>query len=118
MSYPDDPTLPAGQGPYQYPPPAQVYPAGYVPVGYVRQTNTMAILSLVFAFVFPIAGIILGHMAKKEIRRTGEEGDGLATAGLVISYVHSGLYAVVLLIFCGIWGFALFAVGTASSTSG
>lgn len=50
-------------------------------------TNTLAILSLVFAFVFNIAGIVLGHMALKQIRETNEQGRGLAVAGLVISYI-------------------------------
>jgi hypothetical protein len=50
-------------------------------------TNTMAVLSLVFAFVFSPLGIVFGHIAKGQIRRTGEAGSGLATAGLVLSYV-------------------------------
>ena len=57
----------------------------------------MAILSLVFAFVFAPAGIVLGHLAKRQIRRTGEEGDQLATWGLVLSYVFTGLGAARLL---------------------
>lgn len=52
-----------------------------------RGTNVMAILSLVFAFIFPLVGIILGHVAKRQIRRTGEGGSGLATAGLVLGYI-------------------------------
>jgi undecaprenyl-diphosphatase len=51
----------------------------------------MAILSLVFAFVFSPAGAVLGHLAKRRIRRTGAGGDGLATAGLVVSYLSLGL---------------------------
>ncbi|WP_428833228.1 DUF4190 domain-containing protein [Micromonospora coerulea] len=55
----------------------------------VRGTNVMAILSLVFAFVFSPIGIVFGHIARKQIRRTGEQGSGLATAGLVLSYVFT-----------------------------
>ncbi|RZU72886.1 uncharacterized protein DUF4190 [Micromonospora kangleipakensis] len=55
----------------------------------VRGTNVMAILSLVFAFVFSPVGIVLGHIAKKQIHRTGEQGSGLATAGLVLSYIFT-----------------------------
>jgi Domain of unknown function (DUF4190) len=54
-------------------------------------TNIMAILSLVFAFVFAPAGIVLGHIAKKQIKQTGEQGSGLATAGLVLSYIFTGI---------------------------
>jgi hypothetical protein len=57
----------------------------------VPTTNTMAILSLVFAFVFPIAGIVMGHVARRQIRETREQGEGLATAGLWVSYIFTGL---------------------------
>ena len=57
-------------------------------------TNVMAILALVFAFVFPVAGIVFGHVAKSQIRRTGEQGSGLATAGLVLSYIFTILTIV------------------------
>jgi Domain of unknown function (DUF4190) len=68
------------------------YGPPYAPV--VAPTNTMAILSLVFAFVFAPVGIVLGHVAKKQIARTGEEGSGLATAGLIVSYVITGFYVL------------------------
>jgi hypothetical protein len=64
----------------------QSQPTGY---GQPRGTNTMAILSLVFAFVFAPLGIVFGHVAKRQIRRTGEGGSGLATAGLVLSYIFT-----------------------------
>jgi hypothetical protein len=51
----------------------------------------MAILSLVFAFIVPVVGIVLGHIAKKQLKTSGESGDGIATAGLVISYIFTGL---------------------------
>ncbi|MEV4716616.1 DUF4190 domain-containing protein [Micromonospora noduli] len=71
------------QGPYgQYGPP---------PSGPGRGTNVLAILSLVFAFVFPPAGAVLGHVAKRQIRTSGEEGDQLATWGLILGYVFTGL---------------------------
>ena len=68
-------------------PPAVSEPRPGVP----GPTDTMAILSLVFAFVFSPAGAVLGHLAKRRIRRTGAGGDGLATAGLVVSYLFIGL---------------------------
>ncbi|MEH1097983.1 DUF4190 domain-containing protein [Micromonospora sp. CPCC 205561] len=72
------------QVPYgQYGPPSGHRPAG--------GTNVLAILSLVFAFVFSPAGIVLGHLAKRQIRTTGEEGDQLATWGLVLGYAITGL---------------------------
>jgi hypothetical protein len=54
----------------------------------------LAILSLVFAFVFAPVGIVLGHIARKQIRQTGEQGAQLATWGLVLSYIFTGLYLI------------------------
>jgi hypothetical protein len=67
------------------------------PYGYYNpsaQTNTMAILALVFAFVFAPLAIVFGHMARKQIRERGEGGSGLATAGLVCGYIFTALQAV------------------------
>ncbi|MGK5737926.1 DUF4190 domain-containing protein [Micromonospora sp. URMC 103] len=76
----------------------------------VAGTNVMAILSLVFAFVFSPAGIVLGHIAKKQIQRTGEQGGGIATAGLVLSYIFTIL---------GVLGFLLvFIAAMNTGTSG
>ncbi|AGL21119.1 DUF4190 domain-containing protein [Actinoplanes sp. N902-109] len=62
----------------------------YTPMG--APTNTMAILALVFAFVFAPAAIVMGHVAKRQIRQTGESGEGLATAGLWLGYIITGIY--------------------------
>ena len=82
----------------QLPPPPSAAPV------LSRATNTLAIVSLasgvVSWFLAPIVGgvvaIVTGHMAKAEIRRTGEEGDSFATIGLVLGYLH--LAVVVLLL--------------------
>jgi hypothetical protein len=49
--------------------------------GTVAGTNVMAILALVFAFIFAPLGIVFGVVAKRQIQRTGEQGAGLAKAG-------------------------------------
>jgi hypothetical protein len=71
----------------------------------------MAILSLVFAFVFWPLGIVFGHMARRQIRRTGEGGAGLATAGLVLGYI----FGVLTLLGCAAW---LALVSYTASTQG
>ncbi|XVU24901.1 DUF4190 domain-containing protein [Actinoplanes sp. CA-054009] len=84
----------SGQPGYGQPGYGQPYGAqpGYgAPYQPVTSTNTMAILALVFAFVFSPAAIVLGHIAKKQIRQTGEQGDGLATAGLWLGYIFTAL---------------------------
>lgn len=77
--------------------PAQVVlPAGYpAAFGARPRTNQVAIIAMVcgliqFAFLGPIASIpaiICGHVARSQIRRTGEDGDGMALAGLILGYV-------------------------------
>jgi hypothetical protein len=66
-------------------------PAGYQQTGYApspppqaRGTNTMAILALVFAFVFAPLGVVFGFVGRAQTRRTGQKGRGLATAGIVL----------------------------------
>jgi peptidyl-prolyl cis-trans isomerase B (cyclophilin B) len=62
------------------------YPGYYAP-----PTNTMAIVSLILAFIVPIAGAIVGHIAINQIKRTGEGGHGLALAGVIVGWVYTGL---------------------------
>ncbi|WP_275980063.1 DUF4190 domain-containing protein [Couchioplanes caeruleus] len=90
--------------PYAQPPYAQM-PA---------PTNTMAILSLVFAFVFAPAGIVMGHVAKKQIRSTGESGDGLATAGLWLSYIITSVYLLICAFYIVV---VIFAIGSSSTST-
>jgi hypothetical protein len=53
------------------------------------QTNAMAIVAFVFALtVFPLA-IPFGHLARTQIRRTGEGGRGMATAALFLGYLFT-----------------------------
>ncbi len=71
------------------------------------QTSGMAIASLVLGllcFIFPasLAAVILGHMARSQIRRSGgrQTGSGMALAGLVLGY--TGVALVPLLIVAAI----------------
>lgn len=73
---------------------------GKVPVVNYR-TNGYAIVSLVCAFVFSPLAVIFGHMALKQIATTGEQGRGLAVAGLVLGYLVIGL-AVAYFVFVGV----------------
>lgn len=76
----------------QDPPPGMPAPTGYgEPAAPPRRTNTMAVLALVFAFVFSPLGIVFGILGRSQIRRSGERGRGLATAGLVLGIVFTAL---------------------------
>ena len=78
-----------------YPPPPPGAYAGYYGYPQPQPTNSLAIVSLVCAFLFAPLGIIFGHISLSQIKRTGEEGRGLAVAGLVISYLITVLTIVV-----------------------
>lgn len=88
-AYPQQPGY-AGQTAYPAVAPA-AYPAP-------RGTNTMAILALIFAFLFSPLGLIFGFIARKQIRQTGEEGDGLALAGLIIGGIGTLVFVVIVVI--------------------
>jgi len=72
-------------------------PAGLPPVYVsVAPTNGMAIAALILVFVFFPVGIVLGHVARGQIKRTGEGGRGLATAALIIGYLQVALIVLVI----------------------
>ncbi|MCF6736397.1 DUF4190 domain-containing protein [Blastococcus sp. KM273129] len=73
-------------------------PPGYGPPQWGRPTNTLAILALVMAFVFAPAGLVLGIVARRQIRRTGEDGAGLALAGIIVGAVVTGFFVLVVLL--------------------
>jgi hypothetical protein len=86
------------------PPPRQQYfpgqPGGQL-VG--RPTNQLAIAALVcgvaqvfFWVLSGIPAVILGHIARRQIRQTGENGDGMALAGLILGYIGIGLSLVLI----------------------
>jgi uncharacterized membrane protein len=79
---------------------------GPVPLRGPVPTNGLAIASLACGlaqFVFgplpTIPAIVLGHMARHQIRRTGEQGAGMALAGLLLGWaaVALGVLAIIAL---------------------
>jgi len=94
---------------------------------YKPNTNGLATASLVFGIiswvVCPLVGgiiaVICGHVAHSQIKRTGESGSGLATAGLVLGYIHIAAAAVVFVFWLFVFGgllALLAALGTATPT--
>ena len=55
--------------------------------------NSLAVVSfaLSVAWIGAVAGVITGHFALAQLKRTGERGRRLAITGLVIGYVYIGL---------------------------
>jgi uncharacterized protein DUF4190 len=98
------PFAPHMQQPPQPPPPP---PAPYMQqVPMVPRTNNLAIVSLIFGVVAwvlcPIVGavvaVVTGHRARGEIRTSGEGGEGMALAGLILGYLNLGLVGVSILV--------------------
>ena len=66
-------------------------------------TNSLAIVSLVCGAVgltvVPVVGsivaVVTGHMARGQIRQTGEGGAGMALAGLILGYAGLAFAALV-----------------------
>ena len=92
--------------------PRPVRPGAPVPAG----TNQYAVASLVCGVAGVLMGlpaipaVVLGHISRRQIRRTGEQGDGLAVAGLVLGYVVSA----VMLVFVALFVVLVVAVAHAS----
>jgi hypothetical protein len=67
------------------------------------RTNVLAIVSLVTSIVgLSLVGVITGHIGLNQIKKTGEEGRGLAIAGLVIGYISIAAVLLWLLAFGGL----------------
>ncbi|MEJ7703928.1 MAG: DUF4190 domain-containing protein [Geodermatophilaceae bacterium] len=91
---PDGPPQPGyGQPPYGAPP--------------QRGTNALAILAIVFAFVFAPLGIVFGSMARNQIKNTGEEGSGLALAGIIVGSIICAILLVYFIFFALFIGAAI-----------
>jgi uncharacterized membrane protein len=88
-------------------PASRMRPAGAGVVTPVTATNQLAIASLacglgqfVFGPLATVPAIVLGHIARSQIRRTGEQGAGLALAGLALGWgaVILGILALIAVI--------------------
>lgn len=53
--------------------------------------NAMSVAGFVCSFFFALLGLIFSIIGKKQCKRSGEKGQGLATAGIVISIVSMAL---------------------------
>jgi Domain of unknown function (DUF4190) len=65
----------------------QFAPADASPPPQSPPYNTFAVLSPTLAILVPPAGVVLGHLALPQIRRTGERGWLAAILGLVLGYL-------------------------------
>jgi hypothetical protein len=141
MSTPSSAFPPPAQGPATQVVGQQSAPSTAVPVGGTpqqtalaiggRKINSLAVISFVTALLAPfghvtaigglaltIISIVTGHMARAEIKKTGEDGATFALIGLIISYVHIAVtILIVIFLFSAIIAFFTFILH-AVTTSG
>ena len=106
-------TAPYGSAP-QYGTAPQYGAPGAYGYGAPKKTNTLAIVSLIASlaalvivpFIGSLVGVITGHMALGQIKRSGEEGRGLALAGTIVGWVGLGLAIIGIIFFIVIIGIA------------
>ena len=87
---PSYPSYPASSTPAA---PAYGQPPAYGQNPYSQQNpqdkyNVLSIISLVTSILaISLVGIITGHIAMNQIKKTGEKGYGLALGGLIVGYL-------------------------------
>jgi hypothetical protein len=77
-------------------------------------TNGMAVASMILGIVWAgwigsILAVVFGHVALRQIGRTGQDGRGMAVAGLVLGYIGLGTLALIMV---------LIAIGSAIAGAG
>ncbi|WP_343708930.1 DUF4190 domain-containing protein [Mycobacterium sp.] len=123
--YPGPPPGPQQPPPYGYVPPPYGGPVGYGPPmypgpydpyqPYPSQTNGLAVASLVtsiagvvlgiplaifcyIGWVIPVVGAVLGGIALGQIKRSGQQGRGMAIAGVAIGSATAALLVLIMVI--------------------
>jgi hypothetical protein len=79
-----------------------------------RRLNNAALAAMIVSLasfvtcpLIGLVGVYLGMRAKREIRANGEDGDGMATAGVVVGWVSTGLAVLIILTYAFIVAFVL-----------
>lgn len=114
---PDGPSLPPPLPPQAYPPgPAAPYPpypgyppyAGYPPYrppstnGTAIAALVSALAGLVFCGLPSVAGLILGVIAMRQTKRTGQDGYGLALAATIVGALATIVMTLGVLLWIGL----------------
>ncbi len=96
-------------------PPPPPHTSGYS-VAQTVETNGLAIGSMVlgivgflgFGFVTSIPAIVLGHIARSQIRKNPRQsGDGMALAGLIMGYIVTVLSLLFIVVLIAVFAFGV-----------
>jgi hypothetical protein len=98
--------MPYGHPPHEQQPPIWQEQAPRPQFQPAPPTNGLAIASLILSIsafvalplVGSIGGVVCGHMARSQLRRSqsGTQGDGLALAGLIVGWIGIAFYVLVI----------------------
>ncbi|GAA0662083.1 hypothetical protein GCM10010193_11640 [Kitasatospora atroaurantiaca] len=82
-----------------------VVPQTFLPPPARPRTNPVAITAMALGLLcvptfgaLAVPAVVAGHVAKSQIRTRGEEGDGMATAGLVFGWLSIGGWTLLVLL--------------------
>lgn len=64
--------------------------------------SLLAVVAITLAFLAPLGGVVVGFIARREVRRTKERGDGLAFASILIGATLTLLTFVIPAILAGV----------------
>lgn len=71
----------------------------YAVIGRPTSTNSFAVVALIFGLMGgTVLPVVFGHVAHSQIRRTGERGWGMATAGLVLGYISCAVVVIIIIV--------------------
>ncbi len=62
------------------------------------QSNTMALVGFILAFLMPLIGLILSIIGLKRAPEYNGNGKGLATAGIIIGAIETLIVAIVIIV--------------------
>lgn len=95
--------------------PAAQYVPLQAPSTTLAYTNTFALVSIITAFISPIAAVVFGHLALGQIKRNGDAGRGLALTGLIIGYSYFAFIALFIIFYLSIIGLMFASMGALMS---
>ncbi|MBM6589085.1 DUF4190 domain-containing protein [Brevibacterium sp. RIT 803] len=99
------------------------------PITYIYQpiapTNTVAIIAMVLSLAGTmtsfvpagLAGIVMGHIARRQIRQRGERGDAMALTALWVGYLGAGFWLIFWGLYIGVMVLAIMAGVAAEEAS-
>ena len=90
--------LPAGAMPAIWPTLTPVYQPAMPTNSLARASLILGVAEFFSMGLTAIPAVICGHLAKSEMRQTGQRGDGMATAGLVLGYMAIIFWGIVIVL--------------------